>query len=109
MQAQNAAKGFVQSTAREKKEMQDLNERLGNYLKRVQGLEAQNNRLVTDLESLRNSWGRDTEEIKHKYATQLKNARKNLDDAGRHRAEIDVNSIRLQDDLSTVYRLRYSL
>lgn len=60
----NAAKSFLESTDKEKKEMQGLNDRLGNYIDRVKKLEEQNRKLVSELEDLRGRWGKDTSEIK---------------------------------------------
>lgn len=60
----NAAKSFLEATDKEKKEMQGLNDRLGNYIDRVKKLEEQNRKLVADLEELRGRWGKDTSEIK---------------------------------------------
>ncbi|VDO32254.1 unnamed protein product [Onchocerca flexuosa] len=62
----NAAKSFLEATDKEKKEMQGLNDRLGNYIDRVKKLEEQNRKLVADLEELRGRWGKDTSEIKVK-------------------------------------------
>lgn len=102
----NAAKSFLQATEREKRDMQNLNDRLGSYIERVQGLESQNRDLSGELEKLRGRWGKDTWSIKEKYAGELTDARKLMDDTGRQRAEIEVQIARLQDDISE-YRRRY--
>ena len=60
----NAAKSFLEAADKEKKEMQGLNDRLGNYIDRVKKLEEQNRKLVADLEDLRGRWGKDTSDIK---------------------------------------------
>jgi len=72
---------------------------------RVKGLEAQNRKLSADLEDLRGRWGKDTWSIKEKFAGELTDARKLMDDTGRHRAEIEVQIARLQDDINE-YRRR---
>ncbi len=59
-----AAKSFLEATDKEKKELQGLNDRLGNYIDRVKKLEEQNRKLVADLDELRGRWGKDTSEIK---------------------------------------------
>lgn len=102
----SAAQSFLQATEREKKDMQNLNDRLGSYIDRVKGLEAQNRKLSGDLEDLRGRWGKDTWSIKEKYAGELTDARKLMDESGRHRAEIEVQIARLQDDVNE-YRRRY--
>uniref|UniRef100_A0A915IRT5 IF rod domain-containing protein n=1 Tax=Romanomermis culicivorax TaxID=13658 RepID=A0A915IRT5_ROMCU len=102
----NAAQSFLQATEKEKKDMQNLNDRLGSYIERVKGLESQNRKLSQDLEELRSKWGKDTWSIKEKYAGELTDARKLMDDTGRQRAEIEVQIARLQDDINE-FRRRY--
>uniref|UniRef100_A0A1I7VWM0 Intermediate filament protein B, variant n=2 Tax=Loa loa TaxID=7209 RepID=A0A1I7VWM0_LOALO len=102
----NAAKSFLEATDKEKKEMQGLNDRLGNYIDRVKKLEEQNRKLVADLEELRGRWGKDTSEIKIQYSDSLRDARKEIDDGARRKAEIDVKVARLRDDLAEI-RSRY--
>jgi intermediate filament protein if len=102
----NAAKSFLEATDKEKKELQGLNDRLGNYIDRVKKLEEQNRKLVQELEDLRGRWGKDTSEIKIKYSDSLADARKDIDNAARQKAEIDVKVARLRDDLAE-YRNRY--
>lgn len=102
----NAAASFLQATEKEKKDMQNLNDRLGSYIERVKGLESQNRKLSADLEEVRGKWGKDTWSIKEKYAGELTDARKLMDDTGRQRAEIEVQIARLTDDINE-YRRRY--
>jgi len=100
----NAAKSFLDATEKEKKEMQNLNDRLGNYIDRVKGLEAQNRKLVADLEDLRGRWGKDTTEIKIKFSGDLSEARKKIDDGAREKAEIEVKIARLMEDVGEFRR-----
>lgn len=100
-----ATKSFVQATENEKKEMQSLNDRLGNYIDRVKGLESNNRKLVADLEELRGKWGQNTSDIKKKYAGELSESRKKIDDGAREKADIDVKVSRLQDDIAEYRRL----
>ncbi|CAD5212111.1 unnamed protein product [Bursaphelenchus okinawaensis] len=102
----NAAKSFLEAADKDKKEMQGLNDRLGNYIDRVKKLEEQNRKLVSELEDLRSRWGKDTTEIKIRYTDSLSEARKNIDNAARNKAEVDVKVARLKEDLEE-YRNRY--
>ena len=101
----HAAQSFVAATEKEKKAMQGLNDRLGNYIDRVKGLEIQNRKLVTDLEDLRGRWGKDTMETKITFSGQLTDARKQIDDGARLKTQIEVQIARLQEDLND-YRRR---
>ncbi|KRZ13257.1 Intermediate filament protein B [Trichinella zimbabwensis] len=102
----NAAQSFLEATEKEKRELQNLNDRLSNYIDRVKGLESQNRKLVSDLEDLRSRWGKDTSEIKEKYAGSLSDARRTIDDMARQKTEVEVQISRLQDDISE-FRRRY--
>lgn len=102
----SAAKSFLEATDKEKKEMQNLNDRLANYIDRVKNLEEQNRKLVQDLEDLRGQWGKDTSEVKIRYSTTLSTARKDIDQAARDKAALDVKVARLRDDLNE-YRNRF--
>jgi TolA-binding protein len=59
-----AAQSFLEAADKEKKTLQGLNDRLGNYIGRVKQLEEQNRQLVGDLEDLRGNWGKETYGIK---------------------------------------------
>jgi intermediate filament protein if len=104
--SKNAANSILQATEKEKKEMQSLNDRLGNYIDRVKALEAQNRKLAGDLEDLRSRWGKDTTAIKKEFGGHLTDARRMIDDATRGKAQIEVQVARLQEDLKE-YRRRY--
>ncbi|VDK75650.1 unnamed protein product, partial [Anisakis simplex] len=55
---------------------------------------------------MRGRWGKDTSEIKIQYSDSLRDARKEIDDGARRKAEIDVKVARLRDDLAEL-RNRY--
>ncbi|KAL3083395.1 hypothetical protein niasHS_011197 [Heterodera schachtii] len=102
----NAAKSFLEATDKEKKEMQGLNDRLGNYIDRVKNLEEENRKLVHDLDDLRGKWGKDTSEVKMTFSSTLSSARKDIDNSAREKAKLDVKVSRLRDDLNE-YRNRF--
>jgi len=74
----------------EKKEMQDLNERLANYIEKVRFLEAQNRRMADELEKLKKKWGHETGLIKAMYEAELSEARRLLDDAVKDKSRLEI-------------------
>ncbi|XP_074653992.1 60 kDa neurofilament protein-like isoform X3 [Tubulanus polymorphus] len=75
---------------REKKDLQDLNQRLADYIEKVRFLEAQNRKLAMELENLRANWGKETSAIKAMYETELASARALLDDSEREKTALDI-------------------
>ncbi|XP_064650334.1 60 kDa neurofilament protein-like isoform X2 [Lineus longissimus] len=86
---------------REKKDMQDLNERLASYIEKVRFLEAQNKKLAGELDDLRAKWGRETAEVKGIYEGELAQARKLLDESERERCKLELKVPSLQEELDT--------
>lgn len=100
----NAASAILESREREKREMQDLNDRLGSYIERVRFLEAENRRLAKELEDLRGNWGSDTKDVKIRFASELSEARRLIDDTAKDKANIEVLIARLNNELNE-YRM----
>lgn len=96
----NAASAILESREREKREMQDLNDRLGSYIERVRFLEAENRRLAKELEDLRGNWGTDTREVKIKFTSDLSEARRLIDDTAKDKANVEVLIARLTAELN---------
>lgn len=88
-----------QSREREKKDMQDLNERFASYIEKVRFLEAQNRRLADELEKLKAKWGKETTQIKAMYQAELDEARKLLDDADKEKARLEIRVASLEEQL----------
>jgi len=84
---------------KEKKDMQDLNERFANYIEKVRFLEAQNRKLVDELNKLKERWGKETTAIKAMYETELEEARKVINDAEKEKAKLEIRVSSLEEAL----------
>jgi len=86
-----------QDRHREKKDLQDLNERLANYIEKVRFLEAQNKRLADELDKLKAKWGKETSNVKVMYQAELDEARRLLDEANREKGRLEVRVASLEE------------
>jgi intermediate filament protein if len=84
---------------KEKKDMQDLNERLGSYIEKVRFLEAQNRKLVDELDKLKLKWGKETGSIKVMFQAELEEARKLLVEAEREKARLEIRCASLEEQV----------
>jgi intermediate filament protein if len=97
--------GAVQSSREtEKKSLQDLNERLANYIEKVRFLEAQNKRLADELDKLKSKWGKETSAVKAMYQAELDEARKLLDEANKEKGRLGVQVASLEEVLDELRR-----
>lgn len=88
-----------ESRDKEKKDMQDLNERFASYIEKVRFLEAQNRKLSDELDKLKSKWGKETTAIKAMYQAELDEARKLLDDAEKEKAKLEIRVASLEEQL----------
>jgi intermediate filament protein if len=84
---------------REKKDMQDLNERFASYIEKVRFLEAQNRKLADELDKLKSRWGKETAAVKAMYQAELDEARKLLDDAEKEKARLEIRVSSLEEEI----------
>lgn len=102
---QSTGVGSVKVTREEeKKAMQDLNERLANYIEKVRFLEAQNRKLADELEKLKSKWGKETSNVKAMYQAELDEARRLLDEANREKGRLEVRVASLEEMLEEMRR-----
>lgn len=92
------------SREREKKDMQELNERFANYIEKVRFLEAQNRKLASELETLRDKWGQETSAVKQMYESELAEARKLIDDLTREKTNMEIKNQSLQEQMQDMQR-----
>jgi len=87
------------SRDKEKKDMQDLNERFASYIEKVRFLEAQNRKLADELDKLKSKWGKETTAIKAMYQAELDEARRLLDDAEKEKARLEIRATSLEEQI----------
>lgn len=92
------------SREREKRDMQDLNERFANYIEKVRFLEAQNRKLGSELEDLKGKWGKETSAIKQMFETELNEARGVIDETNKEKSKLEVRVQSLQDQVNDLFR-----
>jgi len=65
----------------------------------VRYLEAQNKKLADDLGKLRDKWGKETKAIKAQFQADLDEARRNLDDAEKDKARLEIRAASLDEQI----------
>ena len=88
-----------ESRVREKKDMQDLNERFASYIEKVRFLEAQNRRLADELEKLKSKWGKETSAVKAMFQAELVEARCLLDKTEKEKSRLEIGSSSLEEQI----------
>jgi len=83
----------------EKKDLQDLNTRLADYIEKVRFLEAQNRKLTCEVEEFRERWGKETQSIKEMYEKELEEARKLLNESEKDKCEFEIKYSSAEDEV----------
>ncbi|XP_064650337.1 70 kDa neurofilament protein-like [Lineus longissimus] len=92
--------GVKNTREREKRDMQDLNERFAGYIEKVRFLEAQNRKLASELEALKSKWGIETSEIKRRYEIELKDARSMIDELTKEKSKWEIRCHTVEEELT---------
>ena len=98
--ANTGVQQVVGTRQKERKDMQDLNERFASYIEKVRFLEAQNRRLADELDKLKQKWGKETAAIKAMYQAELDEARRLLDDAEKEKAKHQLRCDSLEEEIA---------
>jgi intermediate filament protein if len=94
--------GVKSTRDKEKKDMQDLNERFASYIEKVRFLEAQNRKLDGELEKLKSKWGKETTQIKGLYQAELDEAKRLLEEAQKEKSRLEMRIAALEDQLANL-------
>lgn len=97
---------IVDTRAKEKHEMQSLNERFAGYIEKVRFLEAQNKALIMEIERLKGLKGFDASEIKNMYEQEIKQMREIIQELTQEKAGFDTKLCSLEDQLEEQKRER---
>ena len=92
----------VRTRFQEKEELSDLNDRLATYIRRMQQLEYQNNKLSAEITSSKQSVSREVENVKALYEAELADARRMIDELSKDKAALTLENDKLNgiiDDL----------
>lgn len=82
----------------EKHDLQNLNDRLANYIDRVRYLEAENSRLSREVQTSHETVTREVTNLKSMYDHELSDARKLLDETHKEKAKLEIDTKRLWDE-----------
>ncbi|CAJ1048657.1 lamin L3 isoform X2 [Xyrichtys novacula] len=79
------------SRGQEKDELRSLNDRLANYIQRVQDLESERSSMLIQLEEKNESKSKEMGTVGRLYEEELADVRKSLDDLARERARLQID------------------
>merc|ERR1719342_1693980 len=91
---------------KEKRDLQELNDRFASYIERVRFLEADNKRLQSIIDVLKVKFEKLEETLKEMYEAELEQARKTIDETTKAKAEVELKVARLEEELAD-YKRRY--
>jgi len=91
---------FKGNREHEKKDMQNLNERLASYIEKMHYKDAEIQRLVAENEALRNRKGQDLQPIRDMYENELEQARNVIDEMSAKQGIAEAKVEGLQDEIA---------
>merc|ERR1719156_250272 len=89
---------------REKRDLQELNDRFASYIERVRFLEADNKRLQSIIDVLKVKFEKLEETLKEMYEAELEQARKTIDETTKAKAEVELKVARLKGEIARLQR-----
>ncbi|BFZ05555.1 hypothetical protein BsWGS_08594 [Bradybaena similaris] len=92
------------SREQEKKDMRQLNERFANYIEKVRFLEAQNRKLISELDQLKSNWGKETTAIKKMYEIELAEARSMIEEVNKEKNKLAVKAQTMEEQLNNAMK-----
>jgi len=93
---------------KEKRDLQELNDRFASYIERVRFLEADNKRLQSIIDTLKVKFEQLEVTLKEMYEAELAAARKTIDETTKAKAEVELRVARLEEELAD-YRNKYEV
>jgi intermediate filament protein if len=97
--SQKNVANVLDTRAKEKTEMNVLNERFASYIEKVRFVEAQNKALLAEIDRLKKQKSFDASEIKELYEQEISDSRKIIDDLSDEKAKFDATLVSAQDKL----------
>merc|ERR1719447_236993 len=91
---------------REKRDLQDLNDRFASYIERVRFLEADNKRLQSIIDTLKVKFEQLEVTLKEMYEAELTAARKTIDETTKAKAEVELRCAKLEQELAD-FRMKW--
>lgn len=91
--------GFNSTRQRDKKDLEQLNDKFAQYVEKVRFLEAQNRKLQMELEALQNRSGQGSSRIKEMYDIEMSEAKRLIDDTKRDAAAANVKTQQAEQDV----------